>query len=227
MLTFTDKLLPTQPEQTKRFAGDRARLPELIEAVCNGVGTQMTFPDLLLPERAEFADLASPPAVLQFLRLLVATAGARRVLEIGSFVGLSALAMASALPPDGRLVTIDASPEFAALCAKNVARDRRIMSVRGDAAVALAGLLREVAFDLAFVDGGKEHYPLYFAALRESCVRTLVFDDCFFNGDVLNPQPATAKGRGVRSFLAAAAGAEDYDRALLPVGNGVLIMRRR
>jgi len=101
-----------------------------------------------------------------FLRSLVAISGARRVLEIGMFTGYSAMAMASALPSDGRLVTLDISEEHAEVARRHIEaspwRDR--IEIRmGPALDTLAGL--DGPFDFVFIDADKTNYRNYYEAV--------------------------------------------------------------
>ncbi len=85
-------------------------------------------------------------------------------------------------------------------------------------------------FDMVFLDGGKEHYLEHLKKLEEACClpnTLVVVDDCYFNGDVLNDAPTTDKGRGVRDMLDYVATSDKWDRTLLPMCNGVLLLRKR
>ena len=106
------------------------------------------------------------------LRMLVRATGASRVLEIGMFTGYSALAMAEALPPDGRLVACEVDEyvaRFAQECFAASPAGERISVRVGPALATLADLAAEgVAFDLVFVDADKAGYADYFATLLDT-----------------------------------------------------------
>jgi len=131
-----------------------------------------------------------------FLKMLVAIAGARRVLEIGTFTGYSALCMAEALPDDGELHTLDRDPE-----ATRVARSffdksphgKKIRLHLGDALDSLRALPADATFDLVFIDADKERYTDYFEAvlplLRKGGL--VVADNTLWSGRVLAPTSET------------------------------------
>ncbi len=102
------------------------------------------------------------PAQGKFLHLLVRIAGARRILEIGTLGGYSTVWMASALPPDGRLVTLEYSARHAAVARDNLARAGLLerVDVRQGAALDLLPAL-EGPFDLVFIDADKPNNPNY------------------------------------------------------------------
>jgi predicted O-methyltransferase YrrM len=107
----------------------------------------------------------SPPQA-RLLAILARTIGARRALEFGTLGGYSTIWLARALGPEGRLVTLEASAEFAAVAAANIARAGldEVVEIRVGAALeALPGLQDEGPFDLVFIDADKVHTPDYFA----------------------------------------------------------------
>ncbi len=111
-----------------------------------------------------------PAEVGRLLGILARASGAKRILEIGTLGGFSAIHLARALPENGRLVTLELDPHHASVAAENLAAaglsDRADVRV-GPALDTLAGLAGEAPFDLAFVDADKTSYPAYF----EWCLR--------------------------------------------------------
>jgi predicted O-methyltransferase YrrM len=153
------------------------------------------------------------------------------VLEIGSFVGVSAMYFAKALPAGGEVVTIEKFEEFAAIAKRNFAANglsERIRLLQGDAFDVIDRLPRDKPFDMIFIDGNKEKYLDYFLKTEPllSPRGLVLVDDCFFHGDALNPVPTNEKGRGTRAFLEHAAGRKDYQRIAMPLSNGIMVMRR-
>jgi caffeoyl-CoA O-methyltransferase len=127
----------------------------------------------------------------RLLHLLVKITGARQLLEIGTFTGMSALWMARALPDDGRLLCLDVSEEWTDIARRYWARagvDDRIDLKLGPALDTLRALPAEPAFDLAFIDADKGNYPAY---LDEVVPRLhpgglLVADNVLWSGRVVD-----------------------------------------
>lgn len=166
----------------------------------------------------------------RFLELLVFATGARRVLEIGTFSGYSALSMAAGLPPDGRIVTCDVDPRHAEVARRfaeaSPYADRIEIRV-GPALETLAML--EGPFDLVFVDADKGNYTNYYeAVLPKLAARGLiVVDNTLWSGRVLDEADTSEDTVAIRAF-------NDHVRAdarvvcvQLPVRDGVTLVARR
>ena len=227
-----DKILPDQPPNTEFFAGApetyyRALFETIVHA--SGIRPPIQDFDLELSDRVPYEVMASNPIGLRLLQVLVALTGARRVFEVGTYIGLSAMAMARALPPGGEIVTVEKFDHFAGIARRNFARNRladRIRLIEGDAFEVIGGLLETDPFDIIFIDGNKERYAEYFDAL-EPMLRPgglAIIDDCLFHGDVLNERPRTEKGAGVKAFMRLSSGLTDWMRLAIPISNGVMLM---
>lgn len=173
------------------------------------------------------------PTLGRLLQLLLASIGASRVLEIGTLGGYSALWMARALPPGGRLVTLELDPEHAAFAREYADRAGLdgVIEVRvGDARELLAGLVRErpEPFDAVFIDADKESYPEYLDRALE-LVRSgglILADNAFRDGRVVadDPDPAT---RGILEYNARVAGDDRLDSTIVPIRDGLAVSRVR
>lgn len=148
------------------------------------------------------------PAQGKFLHLIARMTGARRVLEIGTLGGYSAIWLARALPEGGMVVTLEAVPLHADVARANIARagvSDRIDLRLGDARESLAALAAENAapFDLVFIDADKPNNPHYLAwALRLSRPGTVIIgDNVVRDGEVLDGASADPAIRGVRGFF--------------------------
>jgi predicted O-methyltransferase YrrM len=120
-----------------------------------------------IKDSARLPNIAVAPAQGQFLHLLALAIKARRILEIGTLGGYSAIWMARALPDDGRLISLEISEEHAAVARSNIARAGLDSKVEVRVAPALDTLTRlkadnEEAFDLVFIDADKRNTPEYF-----------------------------------------------------------------
>jgi O-methyltransferase len=183
-----------------------------------------------LPE----ARMQIAPEQGHLLAFLVRLIGARQTLELGTFTGYSALAMALALPADGRVVTCDlceAWTDIGRLHWKRAGVDGKIEVKIGPALKTLEWLESGAAglFDLAFVDADKEAYDSYY----ESTLRLvrpgglIVFDNMFRLGRVADPEETDPDPVSVRKLNAKIAGDERVDRVILPVGDGMTLACRR
>lgn len=171
------------------------------------------------------------PASGRLLRNLVMATGARRVLEIGTAIGYSALWMAPALPAGGLLITLEVDATRAAAARANFARAgvaERVSVIVGDA----GRYLHKVAgpFDLVFQDGDKQLYgPLLdrlVTLLRPGGV--LVSDNVLWNGEVIDgfvaePQRSAADTRALRAYNERLARDERLLTTFLPVGDGLAV----
>jgi len=228
-----DKLLPNQPFNSDQFSGSGTVEQSLYETIMWSTG--LTSPEqrfkIESTELFTIEQMASNAVALGFLAWLLKLIGAKRVLEIGSFVGVSAMYFADALPPDGRVVTIEKFDHFAGIARRNFAAngfENRIELVEGDAHEVLPTVKDRGPFDFAFIDGNKERYADYFRLVEPMMSERsiIVVDDVFFHGDALSPTPASEKGRGVRAFLELAANSPTWHRAVLPLSNGMMLMCR-
>lgn len=217
------------------------------------------------PESAELAALRERTAALPFvsvmqgapsvsrlLQFLIQLTGASNVLEVGVFTGCSTLAMATTLPPGGRVVAIDVSEQWAAVgkefWIRSGCADRIDLHI-GPAIDVLDGLAAEGlsgAFDLAFIDANKDGYEDYLerslVLLRPGGV--MVFDNVLFGGlvpDATEVQIRQAHGHepkflqdmyvtyveGLRRFNERIARDERVDVVVLPMIDGVTLARKR
>ena len=162
-----------------------------------------------------------------FLKMLVALTAARRVVEVGTFTGYSALMMAAALPADGRLFTCDVDPEACAMARSFFDRSPhgdKIEILMGPARESLARLAGPV--DLVFIDADKVSYPHYHDLMVEK-VRPgglMVFDNMLWSGEVLNPGDDDARALAATAILVQ----EDprVENVLLTVRDGMMLARR-
>ena len=235
LVDYADRLTPLQHENSRAFAGAPSELTaamlEQILAIQSGPIPQTSFRLEHSPDMPT-SYMGSSPVMLSFLQTLVLLRRPSKVVEIGTFIGLSALSMAQVLPEGASLLTFEKYDTFAALARRNLAANGaadKVEVVVGDALETLPARIANETVDLAFIDGDKGRYVDYFELLapRMAVNGLIVVDDAFFHGDALNAQPATDKGAGVKRMLEVAAKRDDFHRTLLPLSNGVLLMNRR
>ena len=163
------------------------------------------------------------------LQWLVRLSGARRVLEIGTYTGYSALAMAEALPADGELVTCDNDPEHARIAQSYFDRSphgRKVKLKLGPALETIASLPAHATFDFVFLDADKENYVNYYEAIlpRLKAGGLLVADNVLWSGKVLAPRKKTDKA--IAAFNDRVRNDARVECLMLPVRDGVLLVRK-
>lgn len=187
-------------------------------------------------ERRDDSSWSSPPEVGQLLGLLVEISGARTVLELGTFTGYGALWMALALPADGKLIAIDVNEDAHALGLEYWAKagvDQKIDLRVGEVRDHLPTLTDEYRgrVDFAFVDADKPGYGDYY----DMCLDLLrpggmmAFDNVLQHGAVASPvdHPDSKHARVMHDFNARLFSDERISTSMLPIGDGLLIARKR
>ncbi len=197
-------------------------------------------PALLAQLREETAALPEArmqiaPEQGQFMAMLVRVMNAREILEIGTFTGYSALAMALALPPDGHIVACDVSAEWTAIGRRywrEAGVAERIELRLAPAIETLEALLAdggEDRFDFAFIDADKSGYHAYY----EACLKLvrpgglIVVDNTLWDGRVADDSVQDANTCAIRAFNAALHDDVRVDLSLVPIGDGLTLARRR
>jgi predicted O-methyltransferase YrrM len=183
--------------------------------------------------RRDDAVMQIAPEQGAFLALLVRMTEARRIIEVGSFTGYSALAMALALPEDGQILALDVSREFIDIAKgywKKAGVAEKIELRLGPAQPALEKMIagREGPFDLVFIDADKPGYDGYYEAalklLRQGGV--IALDNMLYSGQVADPK---AKGNAapLRALNAKIQDDKRVDMALTSIGDGLMLVRKR
>jgi len=213
-------------------------LPDDLHAYLLRVGVRET--ELLRRLRDETAaipqhNMQIAPEQGAFMALLVELIGARRCIELGTFTGYSSLCVAIALPPGGEIVCCDVSSEWTDIArrywdAAGVS-DRVTLRLQ-PALLTLDELLArgdENSFDFAFVDAVKSEYPAYYDRLLQ-LLRPgglMVWDNVFWEGEVIRPEVDDADVRGIRELNEALAGDPRVSISMLPVADGLTLVRKR
>ncbi|MHB8252729.1 MAG: O-methyltransferase [Acidiferrobacter sp.] len=175
------------------------------------------------------AEMLTGPLEGALLRLLVTLCCARRILEIGLFTGYSALAMATALPIDGEIISCEKDPEAIAIAQRFFDRTPhgRKIHIRPGLALDTLEALREERFDLAFIDADKENYPSYYdrvlPLLRPGGL--LIADNTLWSGRVLAPR--TPADLGIAAFNRKVRNDPNVEAVLLTVRDGVTVVRKK
>jgi caffeoyl-CoA O-methyltransferase len=211
--------------------------PELSDYVRAGSEPPDAVAADLLAETAALAERGEAPPTFQiaaeqgvFMQLLTRALGVRTAIEIGTFTGFSALCIARGLSADGSLVCLDRNAEWTAIARRYWERaglDHMIELLLGDALPTLQGLPAQETFDLAFVDADKTGYPAYVAELypRMRTNGVVLLDNTLRGGRVLDPQ--SDDDRVVVELNAALAADPRWETALLPLADGLTMLRKR
>lgn len=216
----------------------RSLLPDEVERY---VAVEMTR-ESALQQRLREETHALPMGMMQIgadqgalLMLLARTVGARRAIEVGTFTGYSALAVASALPADGKLVCCDINDEWTRIGKRyweEAGLAARIELRLGPALATLDALLREYgagSFDFAFIDADKSNYDGYY----ETCLKLvragglILLDNMLWSGKVAQPDVHDRDTDALRALNAKIRDDARVDACLLSVGDGVMVARKR
>jgi caffeoyl-CoA O-methyltransferase len=176
------------------------------------------------------AQMQVAPEQAAFLSLLAKLVGARQAVEVGTFTGLSSLAMARGLADGGKLVCFDISDDFTSVARRYWERagvtDRIELRI-GPAAERLRELPAEPHLDLSFIDADKTGYPTYWEELvpRTRPGGLIVVDNVLRDGRVLAPRDDSDKA--IVQFNDIAARDERVEVVMLPIADGLTLARRR
>ena len=198
------------------FAHTQAE-PELLRKLSDETQARMQMPQMLTG-RLEG----------RVLKLLAQLSGARRVLEIGTFTGYSALCMAEGLPDEGQVVTCEIEKAHAAMAQRYFDQSphgRKISLRLGPALETLAALTGH--FDMAFIDADKENYPAYYERAVE-LIRPgglIVVDNTLWSGLVLKPHDRETLA--IDAVNRRIAGDSRVENVLLTVRDGIQLVRKR
>jgi caffeoyl-CoA O-methyltransferase len=178
------------------------------------------------------ATMQIAPDQATLLQILVGALDARWAVEVGTFTGLSALAIARGLSPRGRLFCFDVSEEWTAIgrryWEKAGVADRIELRI-GPAAPALRVLPREPWLDFAFIDADKEGYPVYWDEIvpRLRPGGLVAVDNVLWEGEVVRPEEQGEEVRAIRAFNEKVLGDDRVESVMLAVADGLTLARKR
>lgn len=185
--------------------------------------------------RLPMAMMQISPEQGQFMRLLIKLMGAQRAIEVGTFTGYSALAVASALPDDGKLICCDIDRDWTSIARRywrKAGVDHKIDLHLAPALETLQGLVesgQQGRIDFAFIDADKENYLKYY----EQCLTLIrpggliAIDNTLWDGDVINQSNQTPETVAIRTFNQAIAKDVRVEISLLPIADGLTLARKR
>ena len=193
-------------------------------------------PELLQRLREEAYRTTEMPQMLaghlqgRLLALITRISGARKVLEIGTFVGYSALCFAEALPEDGRVITVDRDAGIRDIAQRYFDRapyGRKISLKIGDALKVLGGL--KGPFDLVYIDADKVNYAAYYDAVFDKIPGggLILADNILWSGRVIDAQVKDKDTAALRAFAKKIREDRRVEAALLTVRDGLYLIRKR
>ncbi|MBI3509205.1 MAG: O-methyltransferase [Bacteroidetes bacterium] len=152
------------------------------------------------------------------------------IVEVGTFTGYSALCLAEGLPAEGKLITIDINEELKPLVQpffEGSIHGKKIEMRYGNALT----ILKEIKdpIDLAFIDADKENYPAYWEIIfpKMKSGGIIIADNMLWSGKVIDENEKDIETEGVRKFAAIALNEKKAEQVLLPVRDGLLIIRKK
>lgn len=219
----------TRPAEAFRLMREDTR-----EACLRYVAEQFAPEDQLLRElRSAMAERGLPEIYIsadegRLLQVLLRAVGARRVVELGTLGGYSAIWMARALPEDGELISVEREAAYAQLARQYIKRAGladRVRVLEGEAARIIAQLAERGPYDAVFIDADKESYPLYL----DWCLSNVrpgglvIADNAFREGDVVNDDTDDPQVLGIQELNRRMARDERLTSIIVPTRDGVAI----
>lgn len=232
-MEYKNTLLPNQEFTSCEFTKDRDLFyDELFKFLVINSDLKSPKEELKLESHKDFpiATLGSNPIMLRLLITWIKLKQPKKILEIGTFVGVSSLYMAQNMPDDSSIITIEKFDEFAEIAKTNISNnnmDDKIDIIVGDALEVIQSFKQNEEFDFIFLDGDKGMYDEYFKLLDPMLKKggIIIVDDILFHGDLLNDTQVTEKGEGINRFLNDIKDStSNYHKMILPLSNGSLIM---
>ena len=184
--------------------------------------------------RTNHARMLSGPVQGRFLKMIVEMCGARRVLELGSFTGYSGICLASGLPEDGHLDTLEINDELEDLILEGFSRAglrERISLHIGDCLETLKRFREEgrELYDLVFIDANKRDYPEYYELVFD-LIRPggwILADNVLWDGKVaLDPLPQDRQTLGIDSFNRRVASDPRVESVIIPIRDGLNLIHK-
>lgn len=224
-------------ESYSKNANHNMRRPIVKDAIVDYMRTHLLENQGHLAEIEAFAHEHNIPIiqheVVAYFRLLMQSLQPKRILEVGTAIGFSALLMAE-YAPDAQITTIDRNPEMISLAKDNFSKyDKRqqITLLEGDAVDLIKHLDSE--YDFVFMDSAKSKYIVFLPEIVKH-VKTggiILFDDVFQGGDITKPIEDIRRGqrtiyRGLHRLLDTTLKHPDLTASLLPMSDGLLMLRK-
>ena len=167
-----------------------------------------------------------------FLHLIVKISNIKKILEIGTFTGLSGLTMSLSLPSDGKLVTLDKNSErnrIASNFFKKAKQEKKIKTIIGPALEIIINLKKKKQkFDLVFIDADKENYKNYYNQSLDLIVKNglIIVDNVLWHGEIADTKNQDKLTTIIREFNSYINKDKRTENLIIPVGDGLTVCRK-
>ena len=167
-----------------------------------------------------------------FLHLIVKISNIKKILEIGTFTGLSGLTMSLSLPIDGELITLDKNPERNKIACNffiKANQEKKIKTILGPALDSIINLKKEEEkFDLVFIDADKENYKNYYNQSLDLIEKNglIIIDNVLWHGDVVDTKKQDKLTTVIREFNTYVNSDKRTENLIIPVGDGLTVCRK-
>ena len=167
-----------------------------------------------------------------FLHLIVKISNIKKILEIGTFTGLSGLTMSLSLPSDGELVTLDKNTERSKIASnffKKAKQNNKIKTIIGPALESLSSLkMKGKQFDLIFIDADKENYKNYYNQSLDLIEKNglIIVDNVLWHGEVVDEKKQDKLTTIIREFNSYVNKDQRTENLIIPIGDGLTVCRK-
>jgi len=167
-----------------------------------------------------------------FLHLIIKISNIKKILEIGTFTGLSGLTMSLSLPSDGKLVTLDKNAErnkIASNFFKKAKQENKVKTIIGPALESISNFKkREQKFDLVFIDADKENYKNYYEKSLDLIEKNglIIVDNVLWHGEVVDTKKRDKLTTVIKEFNIYVNKDKRTENLIIPVGDGLTVCRK-
>ena len=167
-----------------------------------------------------------------FLHLIIKISNIKKILEIGTFTGLSGLTMSLSLPIDGELITLDKNEErnkIASNFFKKAKQENKIKTITGSALICINNLKeKDQKFDLVFIDADKENYKNYYNQSLDLIKKNglIIVDNVLWHGEVADVKKQDKLTTIIREFNSYINKDKRTENIIIPVGDGLTVCRK-
>ena len=167
-----------------------------------------------------------------FLELIIKVSNSKKILEVGTFTGLSALSMSLALPDDGNLIALDKNTETNKIATnffKKANQEKKIKTIIKPALESIEELKKENNyFDIVFIDADKDNYKKYYESTLELTKKNglIIIDNVLWHGEVADKNNNEKYTNIIRDFNAHVKNDKKTEQVIIPLGDGFTICRK-